>query len=162
MIWRGVWLSEQVTLRLMTLVCHKYACQPASMQSPAWVCGYLPVGLQDWCETGAAAGGITVNSSYYHSALGVDVPPWNLSVVWSAPFERFDNVGQAVWTLFQVGTGKAWLYTSVCARSGDKNHFKCSVSPHLLPWESRQRLHRAYDLLAFRVPPAACGRSRAL
>ncbi|KAJ9521132.1 hypothetical protein QJQ45_022836, partial [Haematococcus lacustris] len=68
-----------------------------------------------WCL--AAAGGVNITSSYYHSRLGVEVPPWSLTTSWSAPFLRFDNVAQAIWTLFQMASLEGW--SDVMHQAGD-------------------------------------------
>lgn len=49
---------------------------------------------QTWCEAVTAAGAVTVTASQYHSRLGLEVPPWNISASWQAPLARFDNVVQ--------------------------------------------------------------------
>lgn len=48
-----------------------------------------------------------VNTSYYHAALSVPVPSWQLNTSWGANglLTRFDNVMQALWVLMQVRAG---------------------------------------------------------
>eukprot|EP00798_Chlamydomonas_sp_ICE-L_P001589 gene1589-32977_t len=43
-----------------------------------------------------------ITSSYYHSKLGVDVPAWDDETSWTTTLKRFDNVFQALWTLFSA------------------------------------------------------------
>lgn len=44
----------------------------------------------------------TITTSYYHSAIGVEVPPWNITTSWTRDLRRFDNIFTGLWVLFQV------------------------------------------------------------
>ncbi|KAG1653438.1 hypothetical protein FOA52_010471 [Chlamydomonas sp. UWO 241] len=61
-----------------------------------------------WCNTDD--GQQTITTSYYHSALGVDVPPWTLDTKWgdNGNLNRFDNVIMALWVLIQMATLENW------------------------------------------------------
>jgi len=43
-----------------------------------------------------------ITTSHYHSPLGVDVPAWNLTTMWTRDLRRFDNVITGLWVLYQV------------------------------------------------------------
>jgi hypothetical protein len=62
------------------------------------LCPWLP-GCR--CET---SGGLqTIVTSYYHAALNVPVPEWQVNTTWTATdLHRFDNVLMSIWVLFQV------------------------------------------------------------
>ncbi|GFH11377.1 EF-hand domain-containing protein [Haematococcus lacustris] len=96
-----------------------FACSDSSGGGDALDARYLlPDGAhlnRTWCL--AAADGVNITSSYYHSRLGVEVPPWSLTTSWSAPFLRFDNVPQAIWTLFQMASLEGW--SDVMHQAGD-------------------------------------------
>jgi len=61
-----------------------------------------------WCE--ANDGSQTITSSYYHSQIGVAVPPWTLDTQWGSNgvLNRFDNVIMAIWVLIQMATLENW------------------------------------------------------
>jgi hypothetical protein len=54
-----------------------------------------------WCELPPGSV-ITVNTSWYHDALNVTVPDWNITPSWTKGFRRFDNVLSSIWVCFEV------------------------------------------------------------
>lgn len=43
-----------------------------------------------------------INTSHYHSEIGVEVPAWNITTEWARDLHRFDNVVTGIWVLYQV------------------------------------------------------------
>ena len=74
---------------------------------PAYLVGYGNID-RPWCE--ANDGTQVINSSYYHSSIGVSVPEWSQATNWGANgnLARFDNVVMALWVLFQIGSLENW------------------------------------------------------
>ncbi|KAF5831586.1 Ion transport protein-domain-containing protein, partial [Dunaliella salina] len=50
----------------------------------------------------------TITTSHYHSQIGVEVPPWNITTSWTRDLRRFDNVGTAMWVLYQMASVELW------------------------------------------------------
>ncbi len=94
------------------LVGGMHSCTDTSSGSPLDAYYLLPKG-EELNETWCQQGDVSVSSSYYHSAIGQEVPAWNVSMEWQAPLVRFDDVAQAMWTLFQVSTGTHWVFKCV-------------------------------------------------
>lgn len=68
-----------------------------------------------WCEPhpNSPLGPVwahTVNTSYYHSQLGVDVPEWTQPTTWNVGgvLTRFDNVAMSIWVLLQMSSLENW------------------------------------------------------
>ncbi len=49
-----------------------------------------------------------INQSHYHSAIGVTLPPYELTTSWTRDLRRFDNVITALWVLYQVRS-RVWV-----------------------------------------------------
>uniref|UniRef100_A0A7S3R2M3 Ion transport domain-containing protein n=1 Tax=Dunaliella tertiolecta TaxID=3047 RepID=A0A7S3R2M3_DUNTE len=54
-----------------------------------------------------------INTSHYHSTLGVEVPAWNLSTIWTRDLRRFDNVVTGIWVLYQMALIENWSGTMI-------------------------------------------------
>eukprot|EP00798_Chlamydomonas_sp_ICE-L_P013416 gene13416-19269_t len=86
---------------------------------------FLPQGEtinKTWCE--ANDGEQNITTSYYHSALGVAVPAWNEVTSWGADRFRFDNVFNAMWTLFSMASLEGWsdvMYQTAAAVGEEQN-----------------------------------------
>ncbi len=48
-----------------------------------------------------------ITTSHYHSRIGVEVPPYELTTSWTRDLRRFDNVITALWVLYQVRVRRA-------------------------------------------------------
>lgn len=51
---------------------------------------------------------LVANSHQQACAPGVSVPGYSLTTNWVKPITNFDNIGVAIWTLFQMGTLEMW------------------------------------------------------
>jgi hypothetical protein len=61
---------------------------------------------KDWCDVGSQ----NITTDTYHESINVSVPQWQISTNWGANgyLQRFDNVFQSLWTLFQIATLENW------------------------------------------------------
>jgi hypothetical protein len=60
---------------------------------------------ESWCLNAS----LKVNSSAYHSAHSITVPPYQLERAWINRRSNFDNILMAVWTLFSISTTELWI-----------------------------------------------------
>lgn len=61
---------------------------------------------KDWCDAGSQ----NITTDVYHQSINVSVPPWQVSTSWGANgvLQRFDNLFQSLWSLFQIATLENW------------------------------------------------------
>ena len=68
------------------------------------------------------SGTVTATSTWFHSQIGVAVPPYTVNTEWQQRRVSFDNTAAAVLTLFQVSSTEMWLeilYPAIDSRPYD-------------------------------------------
>eukprot|EP00798_Chlamydomonas_sp_ICE-L_P013793 gene13793-19702_t len=80
-----------------------YYCQDSQDPGPMDSSYFLPIHQninRSWCLEGD--GVQEINSSSYHSSIGVSVPTWMVHTTWDVPKARFDSTWMSALTLFQL------------------------------------------------------------
>mmetsp|Transcript_29707 Transcript_29707/g.77007 ORF Transcript_29707/g.77007 Transcript_29707/m.77007 type:complete len:1190 (-) Transcript_29707:1393-4962(-) len=112
-LWVGLlfyYIFAVLAVALLSGKMHYCAEQGGDYIDPYYV---LPAGetlTKDWCEQSDSkrGGPRIISETYYHSKIGVSLPPYELTTSWTRDLNRFDNVGTAIWVLYQMASVELW------------------------------------------------------